>query len=750
MLPTRIHATGHGLHGVYVLDKPWHGDIQPALHKLAEVVCGDHRVCHPAALLRMPGTHNSKDGDRKLVRVTETGHYDPYKQIGLELWLSTQAPVIQAKDAPASLDDPFKRHAQAMGFKPPIDAEARLRAMRWKGPGDTAIHQTQLQVTASLLEAGLGVDEVVERVLDATREAVQGRPDWNWDREEQVIRGMCVSWRKEHPAKLEKKRKPLERRPDVEIVDVDRRDEPELAGAQIISMAAKKLEYELKEGKKSKSVHVILSRGLIEAFKQRGERLVYESRTPSKPGAAEGMRLCHYRSRVWVQMVGEQASDWLNVELERGCQSLEVTSRNNLISEARGWLKRQPDLVQKDIPWDEHGGIATQEGLLNLTTMRITPLQPEHYATHRIECVYDPDATCPMWERALADAVPDKKTVEVIQEVAGAALLDNRSAGMRRALVLIGDTNTGKSTILNVVSGLLCDEPNVTPLETLDKDKTKQDFLRPVPWVLHEAFDQGKWYPSATVKMLLSADPVHIDVKYSAPVTHRFKQAVLWGTNPSPQFKESSRAIASRILSIRLFKKFDKDHPTGVEAKARQQGYESLAKMVLDLEKPGILNWAIEGLKRLQARNGFEQTEEMQQTAHEIHLEQNRLASAIEELVTFDPNCMVSTGDFYTAYLGWFRETHGHKKEALSLDVVGRELAAYSSKIGVNKTELRFNKRRYYAGICLNEDGMDAWEQGRKQPDGVTTEAQSHLVNREIPLAWVERAVIKRIRSMYE
>jgi hypothetical protein len=69
MPPTRLHATGNGLHGIYVLDKPWEGDIRPTLRRLADVVGGDRKVCHPAALMRMPGTHNSKDGAWKLVEV---------------------------------------------------------------------------------------------------------------------------------------------------------------------------------------------------------------------------------------------------------------------------------------------------------------------------------------------------------------------------------------------------------------------------------------------------------------------------------------------------------------------------------------------------------------------------------------------------------------------------------------------------------------------------------------------------------
>ena len=41
MPPTRIHATGNGLHGIYVLKEPWTGDIRPTLCRLADVVGGE-------------------------------------------------------------------------------------------------------------------------------------------------------------------------------------------------------------------------------------------------------------------------------------------------------------------------------------------------------------------------------------------------------------------------------------------------------------------------------------------------------------------------------------------------------------------------------------------------------------------------------------------------------------------------------------------------------------------------------------
>jgi hypothetical protein len=74
--PTRIHMSGNGIHGIYVLAEPWKETkeygLRWTLRRLADVVGGDRKVCHAAQLMRMPGTHNSKHGAKKLVTVLTT------------------------------------------------------------------------------------------------------------------------------------------------------------------------------------------------------------------------------------------------------------------------------------------------------------------------------------------------------------------------------------------------------------------------------------------------------------------------------------------------------------------------------------------------------------------------------------------------------------------------------------------------------------------------------------------------------
>ena len=71
--------SGHGLHGYW-----WFDEVLPAndenkarvetlLKKLADVFAGDLAVCEVARLMRLPGSHNTKDGEWLPVEIVNSG-----------------------------------------------------------------------------------------------------------------------------------------------------------------------------------------------------------------------------------------------------------------------------------------------------------------------------------------------------------------------------------------------------------------------------------------------------------------------------------------------------------------------------------------------------------------------------------------------------------------------------------------------------------------------------------------------------
>jgi hypothetical protein len=190
--PGEIRNSGHGRHVVFPLKEPLDATdprLAAALKGMTECLCGDMTVAHLAALLRRPGTHNSKDGDwTEVVCISRSDvHHD---LTNIESWLEsvgsrplfTRRPDSNGRDGAEEI-----KRANGHASKPPIDVDALLVAMKFQGLGDSAIHPTQLRCMASLLRSGAVLREAARTVLDATRAAVANDPKWDWRKEELKI-----------------------------------------------------------------------------------------------------------------------------------------------------------------------------------------------------------------------------------------------------------------------------------------------------------------------------------------------------------------------------------------------------------------------------------------------------------------------------------------------------------------------------------------------------------------------------------
>jgi len=199
LLPSYLVASGNGLHAYWLLREAAAAtpeaiaQAEHLLRLLAGHIGGDRAVCEVARLMRLPGSHNSKRNEWREVRIIAERECR-YDLEELADWLSDVRPLILPKQAAAN-GNPFLAAELPHGGGAPIDVEARLAAMRHRGAGDTSVHATQLAVTAAMLNRGCSLEETVTQVLAATRRAVgQDGAQWNWQREEHDLRGMCATW----------------------------------------------------------------------------------------------------------------------------------------------------------------------------------------------------------------------------------------------------------------------------------------------------------------------------------------------------------------------------------------------------------------------------------------------------------------------------------------------------------------------------------------------------------------------------
>jgi hypothetical protein len=199
-LPSKIVNSGHGHHCYWLLNEAEAATpelisrVESLLRKLADVIGGDPACAEVARLMRLPGSYNTKNGDRILVQVIVDRPLR-YELDDLDEWLSEAGIFIPRKGAAPNDSNPFLTVRMPGVGGPAVDVSERLAAMQFQGAGNASIHSTQVSVTAAMLNQGISADEVVAKVLAATRIAAgDAGSRWNWDREEKNIRAMCASW----------------------------------------------------------------------------------------------------------------------------------------------------------------------------------------------------------------------------------------------------------------------------------------------------------------------------------------------------------------------------------------------------------------------------------------------------------------------------------------------------------------------------------------------------------------------------
>jgi hypothetical protein len=218
--PSIIVRSGNGLHCYWLfkeaIDVQEHRErIEAALRQLADLVAGDLQVCEVSRLMRLPGSHNTKQGAFLPVEIATLDGDRRYELDDIEEWLSETSPVILRKTRPAQTpeDNPFLAAAKLLGFKPSIDVEKRLAGMSFMGGGDAAVHQTQLAVSASLLNAGRWPGRG-SRCDDPCRHPISGRRtvwralELEAGRKGNRSRQMCVAWVAQAPAAASLSQKP--------------------------------------------------------------------------------------------------------------------------------------------------------------------------------------------------------------------------------------------------------------------------------------------------------------------------------------------------------------------------------------------------------------------------------------------------------------------------------------------------------------------------------------------------------------
>jgi putative DNA primase/helicase len=201
-----------------------------------------------------------------------------------------------------------------------------------------------------------------------------------------------------------------------------------------------------------------------------------------------------------------------------------------------------------------------------------------------------------------------------------------------------------------------------------------------------------------TMLSISGGDPQTINRKMRSFWNGYLKIRFLITTNDLPRINDASGTLPSRFVLLRMTESF--------------YGREDLdLKEKLRAELPGILNWALAGLKRLRQRGRFKMPKSSSDALQQLEELASPVTAFLREWCVVDPHCEISVEDLYSAYKVWC-ETAGHRPA--SVHVLGKDLRQLLPKLVVTRPRTG-TRRRHYLGLKLSDDGHEQYDDAIRQ-----------------------------------
>ena len=364
--------------------------------------------------------------------------------------------------------------------------------------------------------------------------------------------------------------------------------------------------------------------------------------------------------------------------------------KTHLVNEVLGAVRRKTFVPRDD--FNPAGHLCLLNGVLDLETLELRPHAPEPRFTVQIPAAFDPDALCPRFLQFLEEVLSDEGLQGLVQRLFGYCL----EAGnwLQRAFMFTGFGNNGKSTLLGVLTAFLGRE-NVSAM-TLQALSTRTfstaSLYGKLANIAADIPDAPVRY-TGIFKMVTGGDILTGEKKFRDPFSFVNEAVLIFSANALPQVDDRTIAFWRRWILIPFTQDF-----TGREDR------KILEKLTTPEELSGILNWALEGLRRLHKEGDFPTDGAAGDLMEDWKRRSDSLYWFLQASVVVDPQGWVAKADFNEAYDVFCKEHDVVKKK---LNTVGTELPDRISQVRTTRERHGGPQVWGWAGIRLREEGED-------------------------------------------
>ncbi len=345
------------------------------------------------------------------------------------------------------------------------------------------------------------------------------------------------------------------------------------------------------------------------------------------------------------------------------------------------------------------GAMSGQPNLIGAT--------PKWFSTTCFPFSFDVKAECPKWEAFLSEVLPDDDSRLLLQQVFGYLLKADTS--LQKFFIFEGKGGNGKGVVTSLLTSLLgADNVSSVALEQFGERFALAPTIGKLVNIVHE-LDKPGALAEGTLKSFVAGDRITIDLKHRLPVTTKATARLLITTNEWPEFRDRSDGITRRLIPLRF--------PVQI---APEKMNPALSRE-LEAELPGILNWALDGLRSLKHAGAFAVPQASAALLEELKPAADSAERFLAEHCEASPGVTLITDDLYQHYL-----SVGEPAAKVSKTRLGEAIR----RVFPNAKPVRepSGPRRYgYSGVKLRDPSRPSGQNPSLSPHSQLSELENKL-----------------------
>ncbi|MFA6074130.1 MAG: phage/plasmid primase, P4 family [Candidatus Woesearchaeota archaeon] len=393
----------------------------------------------------------------------------------------------------------------------------------------------------------------------------------------------------------------------------------------------------------------------------------------------KGETIYFYDSGIW----NKRGKEIIQTETER---ILNENCNCDIIKEVYEKIKRLTSISQEDFDNIPEELICLNNGILNLNTRDFIEHSPVYYFKTKIPVEYDKLKDCPEIKKFIEEMVYPED-VPVIQEWFGFMLY--RRYFIKKAMILFGEKDTGKTILLNLIMKFLGKRENTSGINLQrisSGDKFALSSLKDKYANIFDDLSSKDLSDNGGFKIATGGGYITAEYKFGDSFQFMTFAKNIFATNKIPNVQEvNDDAYYDRWIPIPFDNQIEKE----------SQDKFLLDRITTKEEMSGLLNWSLDGLKRLFDNGKFSYNKNSKEIKIIMERQNNPLVAFVQDVLVQKDGNSIEKEVMYQVYCEY---CNMYKFSKMSKEQLGRNLAKYSYYI-----ESKGGNKRVWRNVSISD-----------------------------------------------